>query len=303
MKSKNNRYMAMMALAAAVAAPSVFAQVVDAPQGVNLNLTGEIIQSPVIHEPSQNGVDWLQTGWGFGNRIVPVGQFTGYEDDGTAIPYLDLIPLRSSSLTIVNPDGSDAFTIDNTFTGPAGATGPAGPAGAAGATGPAGPAGADGATGPAGPAGPAGADGATGPQGPVGPPQTLSIAGRAITLSDGGGTVTVPKPVATQVIARGRNNPTGTFTSSGGQLLINVSVDSIYSPNNLYQASVLIDGVPVGCYPTFNSDQAGTRRSASGSYVLNSIGGGAHSLQVIGSNGSILDASAEVNLTILELPL
>jgi len=179
MKSKNNRYMAMMAFAAAVAAPSVFAQVVNAPQGVNLNLTGEIIQSPVIHEPSDSGVDWLQTGWGFANRIVPVGQFTGYEDDGTAIPFLDLIPFRSGSLTIVNPDGSDAFTIDNTFTGPAGATGPAGPVGPAGPTG---PAGADGATGPAGPTGPAGADGATGLQGPAGL-ANIQTASNGLTLT------------------------------------------------------------------------------------------------------------------------
>jgi len=126
MKSTNNRYMAMMALAAAVTAPSVFAQVVDAPQGVNLNLTGEIIQSPVIHEPSQNGVDWLQTGWGFANRIVPVGQFTGYEDDGTAIPALDLIPLRTTSISIVDPgtgiatplDGKNIYNSDGTLTGP-----------------------------------------------------------------------------------------------------------------------------------------------------------------------------------------
>jgi len=181
MKSKNNRYMAAMALAAIGTSSAVHAQVaVNAPGGVNLNLTGEIIQSPVIHEPSQNGVDWLFPGANLANRIVPVGQFTGYEDDGTAIPYLDLIPLRSGSLTIVNPDGSDAFTIDNTFTGPAGATGPAGPAGADGATG---------ATGPQGPAGPAGADGATGPQGPIGltgpagAPGVIQTASNGLTLN------------------------------------------------------------------------------------------------------------------------
>jgi len=172
--------MAAMALVAVSAtAPSLKAQALAAPGGVNLNLTGEIIQAPVIHEPSQSGVDWLQTGWNLANRIVPVGQFTGYEDDGTAIPFLDLIPFRSGSLTIVNPDGSDAFTIDNTFTGPAGATGPTGPAGPAGA------AGADGATGPAGPAGPAGADGATGPQGPIGLTGPAGADGVIQTASNG----------------------------------------------------------------------------------------------------------------------
>ncbi|MCC6702402.1 MAG: collagen-like protein [Fluviicola sp.] len=65
-----------------------------------------------------------------------------------------------------------ALYAENSGTpGPAGATGPQGPAGADGATGPQGPAGADGANGvdgATGPQGPAGADGATGPQGPAG---------------------------------------------------------------------------------------------------------------------------------------
>jgi len=223
MKSKNNRYMAMMALAA-VAAPSAFAQVIDAPQGVNLNLIGEIIQSPIIHEPSDNGVGWLQTGWGFANRIVPVGQFTGYKDDGTAIPFLDLIPFRSGSLTIVNPDGTDAFTIDNTFTGPAGATGPAGPAGPAGAdgaTGPQGPAGPAGADGAVGPAGPAGADGATGPQGPIGLTGPAGADGVIQTADNGltltGTNIQLGGPlIQATTVAQGANNIS--FTQGTGRM-------------------------------------------------------------------------------------
>lgn len=79
------------------------------------------------------------------------------------------------------------------LTGPVGATGAQGPTGLTGATGPQGPAGADGTNGTN---GNNGAIGATGPQGPagndgVGIAQTLSQTGSDVTLSDGGGTVSV----------------------------------------------------------------------------------------------------------------
>ncbi|MDC1266877.1 collagen-like protein [Crocinitomicaceae bacterium] len=62
--------------------------------------------------------------------------------------------------------------------------------------GPQGPVGNDGATGATGPQGPAGNDGATGATGPQGPAgvgiaQTLSLSGTDVTLSDGGGTVSI----------------------------------------------------------------------------------------------------------------
>jgi hypothetical protein len=216
MKPKNNRYLAAMALAAACAAtPAVItAQSINAANGVNLNLTGEITQSPVIHEPSQNGVSWLFPGANLANRIVPVGQFTGYEDNGTAIPDLDLIPLKPASITLGGVTINDWTDLPAGTgpTGPAGATGPAGPAGAAGAigaTGPAGPTGPTGAAGPAGPmgltgatgpagangaaggTGPAGANGATGPVGPAGPTGPQGPAGTAlIQTADNGLTLT-----------------------------------------------------------------------------------------------------------------
>jgi hypothetical protein len=211
----NHRYMAAMALAAAFAAPAVHAQIVPAPDGVNLNLTGEIIQSPVIHEPSQNGVSWLFPGANLANRIVPVGQFTGYEDDGTAIPALDLIPLKPASITLGATTITDFSQISGTGpTGPAGPAGPAGPTGPAGANGAAGgtgPAGANGATGPIGPAGPAGA---TGPQGPAGT-ANIQTASNGLTLTGSdiqlGGTLT-----KTTTIAQG-GNP---LALSGGDLYL-----------------------------------------------------------------------------------
>ena len=126
-------------------------------------------------------------------------------------------------------------------TGPMGIQGPPGPAGENGQTGPMGPQGLQGApgergpkgedgqpgqkgdVGPMGPPGPKGEDGLVGPQGiqgPAGPPgppgpkgadgvgipQTLSLSGNTLTLSHGGGTVTLP--------ASGQNGPATPITSS-----------------------------------------------------------------------------------------
>jgi len=98
------------------------------------------------------------------------------------------------------------------LTGPAGATGATGPQGLTGDTGATGPQGPVGLTGPAGPQGPAGTSGSytagsgitiTGAapditisaddNSPTNELQTLSIDGNDLTLSDGGGTVTLPQ--------------------------------------------------------------------------------------------------------------
>ena len=94
--------------------------------------------------------------------------------------------------------------------GDRGETGPIGPTGLQGPPGPIGPKGNDGVPGPRGEdgqPGPAGAQGIQGPPGPkgdpgVGIPQTLSLSGNILALSNGGGSVTLP--------ASGQN----TFTSS-----------------------------------------------------------------------------------------
>ena len=87
-------------------------------------------------------------------------------------------------------------------TGPAGPPGPKGDRGETGERGPAGSDGLDGVTGPQGPMGPPGPKGADG----VGIPQTLSLSGNTLTLSHGGGTVTLP--------ASGQNGPATPTTSS-----------------------------------------------------------------------------------------
>lgn len=87
--------------------------------------------------------------------------------------------------------------------GDRGEQGPMGPTGLQGPPGPIGPKGNDGVPGPSGPRGedgqpgPAGAQGIQGPPGPkgdpgVGIPQTLSLSGNILALSNGGGFVTLP---------------------------------------------------------------------------------------------------------------
>lgn len=130
------------------------------------------------------------------------------------------------------PKGADGRDGQTGPMGPQGIQGPPGPKGEDGQPGPQGiqgERGADGIQGPPGPTGPKGEDGrpgadgldgTTGPQGPMGPPgpkgdkgdpgvgvaQVLSLSGNTLSLSNGGGTVTLP--------ASGQNGPATPTTSS-----------------------------------------------------------------------------------------
>ena len=118
------------------------------------------------------------------------------------------------------PKGDKGETGERGPIGPQGETGPRGEngqqglqgiQGPIGQTGPAGPPGPKGDRGETGERGAAGADGIQGPPGPkgndgVGIPQTLSLSGNSLTLSHGGGTVTLP--------ALGQNGPATTTSSS-----------------------------------------------------------------------------------------
>ena len=99
-------------------------------------------------------------------------------------------------------DGQPGATGPQGLQGPAGPPGPKGDRGETGERGPAGSDGLDGTTGPQGPMGPPGPKGADG----VGIPQTLSLSGNTLTLSHGGGTVTLP--------SSGQNGPATPTTSS-----------------------------------------------------------------------------------------
>ncbi len=100
------------------------------------------------------------------------------------------------------PKGEDGQPGQKGDVGPVGPPGPKGDRGETGERGPAGSDGLDGTTGPQGPMGPPGPKGADG----VGIPQTLSLSGNTLTLSHGGGTVTLP--------ASGQNGPATPTTSS-----------------------------------------------------------------------------------------
>jgi len=142
--------------------------------------------------------------------------------------------------TSSNPQ-SEFLSATRIGTGPVGAAGPVGPAGAAGATGPAGPAGSTGATGAAGPAGatgltgptgPAGATGATGPKGadstvpgpagPTGPTGATGLTGATGATGPAGADSTVPGPTGPQgpignTGATGAAGATGATGATGAQ--------------------------------------------------------------------------------------
>jgi hypothetical protein len=191
MKSKSNRYMAAFAIAALTSSPAIYAQIVTAADGLVLGGTGEISETPILTYPSDFGVTWLTTGGGLAQFVAPVGQFTGYDDTGAEIDPVDLIPLRTTSVTIIDPDTGDvALTIDKDFEGVAGATGPTGPQGEKGDTGETGATGATGATGPQGEKGDTGETGATGATGATGPQGEKGETGA--TGATGPGVNTVP---------------------------------------------------------------------------------------------------------------
>lgn len=97
----------------------------------------------------------------------------------------------------VGPRGADGAQGPQGLQGERGESGPVGPQGLQGERGEQGPIGLTGSVGPQGPiglTGPAGPQGTTGPKGAdgIGIPQKLSIAGNVVTLSDGGGSITLP---------------------------------------------------------------------------------------------------------------
>lgn len=131
----------------------------------------------------------------------------------------------------MGPRGSDGVP------GPQDPAGDPGPRGADGLQGPAGetgPRGADGLPGPAGPTGPAGPVGLTGPKGAdgVGIPQKISIAGNVVTLSDGGGSITLPTAAAapsgntgqvSQYEIHGTGMPNGKVEGTLGQTYVDAA--------------------------------------------------------------------------------
>ena len=131
----------------------------------------------------------------------------------------------------VGPRGSDGVPGPQ---GPAGDPGPRGVDGLQGPAGETGPRGADGLPGPAGPAGPAGPVGLTGPKGAdgVGIPQKISIAGNVVTLSDGGGSITLPAAAAapsgtpgqvSQYEIHGTGMPNGKVDGTIGQTYVDTA--------------------------------------------------------------------------------
>lgn len=113
-----------------------------------------------------------------------------------------------------------------------GLTGPQGPQGENGQQGLQGPIGPKGETGERGPIGPAGPKGENGHDG-VGIPQKLSIAGNVVTLSDGGGSITLPATApatsgnseqANEYEIHGTGFPNGKVTAPVGTTYVDTAV-------------------------------------------------------------------------------
>ena len=153
--------------------------------------------------------------------------------------------------------GADGATGEKGDKGDTGERGPMGPQGPQGLTGPQGPQGQRGETGqqglqgergqdgqkgergeqgPIGPTGPQGPIGLTGPKGAdgrdgVGIPQTLTLSGNTLTLSDGGGSVTLPSQTATNAPAgqaneyeiHGQGMPNGKVTAPVGTTYVDTA--------------------------------------------------------------------------------
>mgnify|MGYP000900980313 CR=1 FL=1 len=123
------------------------------------------------------------------------------------------------------------------LTGPKGDTGPIGPQGLQGERGRDGQKGERGEQGPIGPTGPQGPIGLTGPKGAdgrdgVGVSQKLTLSGTTLTLSDGGGSVTLPSQAATNTPAgqaneyeiHGTGMPNGKVTAPVGTTYVDTAV-------------------------------------------------------------------------------
>lgn len=156
--------------------------------------------------------------------------------------------LQNIALT-PGPKGDKGETGERGPIGPQGETGPRGQDGQQGLQGIQGERGQDGQPGPKGdtgergPQGLQGIQGATGPKGEngrdgrdgVGIPQKLSIAGNVVTLSDGGGSITLPTTTATPSNTQGQVNqyeihgtgmPNGKVTAPVGTTYVDTAVTS-----------------------------------------------------------------------------
>ena len=181
-----------------------------------------------------------------------------YTDKAGNVPDFVVVPTDTGCLiSIIQAGGTpQTFFLRQGTPGPQGEQGIQGPQGETGLTGPQGPQGEQGPqglTGPQGPQGEQGPQGSTGPQGPqgeqgpqgpqgeqgnpgVGIPQTLSIDGDQLTISEGN-TIILPSYVEQQVLSISNDT---LFLTGGGFVKLPVGFDGDY--NSLTNKPVLFSG-------------------------------------------------------------
>ena len=180
-------------------------------------------------------IDWSTGPYFIKTETDPNGA-TNYTISGTSqlmsVPYALYAKTSGNGVGPQGPAGNDGIDGVDGAIGATGAQGIPGNDGAVGATGAAGP------QGPQGVPGNDGNDGATGAQGPagndgVGIAQTLSQTGSDVTLSDGGGTVSV-------------NDADADSTNELQNLSVSAAGDTLYLQNGGF---VIIPGISVANTP------------------------------------------------------
>lgn len=117
---KHYTHAALIAALSLAAVGSSQAQLVSAPDGVDLGGGGYVYGGNFYPVGSVDSVSWTTPGFHPG-LIAPVAQYTGVALDGSLVPVVDLIPLKTQSINIVDNAGNTYLTLDGktqTITGP-----------------------------------------------------------------------------------------------------------------------------------------------------------------------------------------
>lgn len=88
-----------LALTSMALSSAASAQGLAASNGVNMNSTGLISNAPTITFPNGTTMNW-ETSTNLQGYMVPAGQLTGLNMNGTAVSYEDLLPLKVTKISI-----------------------------------------------------------------------------------------------------------------------------------------------------------------------------------------------------------
>jgi hypothetical protein len=131
----------------------------------------------------------------------------------------------------------------------------------------------------------------------------LTVSGRSVFANGTGLAVSVP--IAMPAAAAGAGFPrTGTFSSSGGVLLVFVNASGFRNGGAIgnMQVDVSIDGTIVGSLVAYTNETASHKTFVGNPIVVPGLAAGTHTVRLAQSSGTA-DGNDYSNVTILELPL